>query len=164
MQMTTRTDNAIKVMLYLAAQLEDRWVTAPEIGSAIAVSSYVVQKIVLDLSLANLLQTSRGRYGGIKLTRDLADIPLSEIVAVGERDSGWKFTECDRRPDCACYLSGGRCTLRAMYRTVQEQIMGIFGAITLADIRTGETDSAAREHAQKWRSQINAETEASSVK
>ncbi|MGI2036342.1 RrF2 family transcriptional regulator [Rhizobium panacihumi] len=152
MQMTTRTDNAIKIMLYLAAQMEDRWVPASEIGSAIAASGFVVQKIVLDLSLANLLSTSRGRYGGIKLKRDLADIPLSEVVAVGERETGWKFTECDRRPDCDCYLSGGKCTLRAMYRNVQEQIMGIFGGITLAQLRTKETDQAAREHYANYRS------------
>lgn len=153
MQMTTRTDNAIKIMLYLAAQVEDRWVAAPEIASAIAASSFVVQKIVLDLSLANLLRTSRGRYGGIKLTRDLADIPLSEVVAVGERETGWKFTECDRRPDCQCYLSGGKCTLRAMYRNVQEQIMGIFADITLAQLRTKETDQAAREHYTTYRTE-----------
>lgn len=152
MQMTTRTDHAIKIMLYLAAQDEDRWVAAPEIASAIASSSAVVQKIVLALSLANLLRTSRGRYGGIKLTRKLADIPLSEVVAVGESESGWKFTECDRRPNCDCYLSGGKCTLRAMYRNVQEQIMGIFGSISLAQLRTKETDQAAREHYEDYRS------------
>lgn len=151
MQMTTRTDNAIKIMLYLAAQREDRWVPAPEIASAIAASAFVVQKIVLDMSLADLLRTSRGRYGGIKLTRDLADVQLSEVVSVGESETGWKFTECDRRADCPCYLSGGKCSLRAMYRNVQEQIMGIFSQITLGQLRTAETDQAAREHAENWR-------------
>lgn len=151
MQLTTRTDNAIKIMLYLAAQVEDRWVPAPEIASAIAASAFVVQKIVLDLSLANLLRTSRGRYGGIKLARNLADVQLSEVVSVGESETGWKFTECDRHPNCDCYLSGGKCTLRAMYRGVQEQIMGIFSKINLAQVRTEETDQAAREHADRWR-------------
>ena len=155
MQMTTRTDNAIKIMLYLAAQVEDRWVAAPEIASAIAVSSFVVQKIVLDLSNANLLRTSRGRYGGIKLPRNLADIPLSEVVAVGESESGWKFTECDRRPDCNCYLSGGNCTLRAMYRHVQEQIMTMFGNINMAQLRTKETDQAALEHYAAYRAKTH---------
>lgn len=146
MQLSTRTDNAIKIILYLAAQVEDRWVPAAEIGSAISASSFVVQKIVLDLANANLLVTARGRYGGIKLTRDLEGILMSEVVAVGEQETGWKFTECDRRPDCDCYLSGGRCTLRAMYRNVQEEIMSMFSEITLAQLRTKETDQAAREH------------------
>lgn len=150
MQLTTRTDHAIKIMLYLAAQVETRWVAAPELASALGVSGFVIQKIVLDLSNANLLRTSRGRYGGIMLTRDLASIELSEIVAVGESETGWKFTECDRTPDCPCYLNGGHCTLRAMYRGVQEKIMDIFSSITMAQLRTKETDSAARDHANAW--------------
>ncbi|WP_312408355.1 Rrf2 family transcriptional regulator [Rhizobium sp.] len=152
MQLTTRTDQAIKIILYLAAQVESRWVAAPEIAAAIGVSSEVVQKVVLALANANLLRTSRGRYGGIRLTRELADIPLSEVVAVGESETGWKFTECDRTANCPCYLNGGKCTLRAMYREVQEKIMAIFEGITLAQLRTNETDSAARQHADAWRS------------
>lgn len=150
MQLTTRTDQAIKIMLYLAAQVEARWVAAPELASALGVSSAVVQKIVLALANADLLRTARGRYGGIMLSRDLSSIELSEVVAVGESETGWKFTECDRTPDCPCYLNGGHCTLRATYRVVQEKIMDIFSSITLAQLRTKETDSAARAHASSW--------------
>lgn len=150
MQMSMRSDNALKALLYLAAQTEDRWVPVPELAFAMSVSPFSMQTLINDLAQANLVRTTRGRNGGVKTTRDLAQIRVSEVIAVGEQEAGWKFTECDRSPDCSCYLNG-RCSLRNMYRTVQEQIMAIFEGYSMAQLRTAETDSAARERATDFR-------------
>lgn len=155
MQLTTRTDNAIRILLYLAAQQDERWVPTAELAAGISISAHSVQKLVYDLQVVNLVRTTQGRYGGVRLVRDLAGIRVSEVVAVSEKDAGWKFTACDRRPDCDCYLSGGRCTLRIVFRNVQEQIMKVFDGLTMAQLQTQETDEAAREHAQKWRTKLS---------
>ena len=146
MQMSMRSDNAIKVLLYLAAQLEDRLVPVPELAFAVSVSPFSMQTLINDLAQANLVRTTRGRNGGVKAIRDLAHVRVSEVIAVGEQEAGWKFTECDRSPDCGCYLNG-RCSLRNMYRHVQEQIMAIFEGYSMSQLRSPETDAAARERA-----------------
>ncbi|WP_368649912.1 Rrf2 family transcriptional regulator [Brucella intermedia] len=150
MQMSMRSDNAIKILLYLAAQHEDRLVPVPELAFAVSISPFSMQTLINDLAQANLVRTTRGRNGGVKAVRDLANVRVSEVIAVGEQDAGWKFTECDRSPDCACFLNG-RCSLRNMYRHVQEQIMVIFEGYSMAQLRSPETDAAARERAALFR-------------
>ncbi len=155
MQMSIRSDNAIKALLYLAAQTEDRYVPVPELAFAVAVSAFSMQTLINDLAQANLVRTTRGRNGGVKALRDLAQIRVSEVIAVGEQEAGWKFTECDRSPDCSCYLNG-RCSLRAMYRNVQEQIMAIFEGYSMSQLRSPETDAAARERAALYQNRGSA--------
>lgn len=165
MQMSIRSDNAIKALLYLAAQTEDRYVPVPELAFAVSVSAFSMQTLINDLAQANLVRTTRGRNGGVKAVRDLSQIRVSEVIAVGEQEAGWKFTECDRSPDCSCFLNG-RCSLRNMYRHVQEQIMVIFEGYSMAQLQSPETDAAARERAAMYRNRdaVNKRTEPSRIR
>ena len=83
MWLNQQTLDAIRIMAELAA-------TSPELvrTSAVASSSGItmmnVQKTVYALGQAGLLETLRGRHGGVRLSRAADRISIGEIVRVFE--------------------------------------------------------------------------------
>jgi Rrf2 family nitric oxide-sensitive transcriptional repressor len=79
MQLTTYTDYALRVLIYLAVY-DDRLVTIADITNAYGISKNHLMKIVHHLAQRGWITTTRGRRGGVRLAHPPTDISLGTVV------------------------------------------------------------------------------------
>jgi Rrf2 family transcriptional regulator, nitric oxide-sensitive transcriptional repressor len=147
MKFSTQTDAAMKICLYLEVHRQ-RLVSRFEIAHAIDLGHATVQRLLADLAEANVVEARRGRYGGTRLARQLKDVNVAELIALGESE-GWQFTECDRRADCNCLMAGD-CTLNAMFRQFQAGFMQMAEGWTMTDLLNPHVIENAKRKAKEW--------------
>jgi Rrf2 family protein len=80
MQITRQADYAVRAVLYLAKLGQDKRAATSQIAEEQQIPPSFLAKIVSQLSVAGLLQTSRGARGGVSLARDPEEISLLEVV------------------------------------------------------------------------------------
>ena len=83
MRLSNQTHNAVKVLVF-CARSTDKIVTVPEIATACGITEFNVFKLVPLLVKAELLETIRGRGGGVRLNRKPADISIGAVVRATE--------------------------------------------------------------------------------
>lgn len=128
MRLTTFTDYALRLLIYTAAKPEVR-VTIDEVADWFSISRAHVKKVVLTLSRAGFLVSSKGRNGGFTLARAPDQINLGDLVMVTEPDFGL----------FECYLSGNECRISRPCRLPNvanealDAFMAVLSKYTLAD-------------------------------
>ena len=85
MRLTKQTNYAIRMLMYCAAN-EGELSRVPEIAKAYSVSELFLFKILHPLVEAGLMQTVRGRNGGVKLAKPADEIFVSDVVKVTEEN------------------------------------------------------------------------------
>jgi Rrf2 family protein len=80
MQITRQADYAVRAVAYLAKLGSDRRAATSQIALEQQIPPSFLAKIVSQLSVAGLLQTSRGARGGVSLARTPQEISLLEVV------------------------------------------------------------------------------------
>ena len=80
MQITHEADYATRAVLHLARARKDKLIATSEIAKRQDIPSSFLAKIISQLSIAGLLQTSRGAHGGVKLARKPQNITLLEVI------------------------------------------------------------------------------------
>lgn len=129
MRLTTYTDYTFRTLMYLAIN-PDRHATIAEIASAYQISEAHLMKVVHRLGVANVIETLRGRGGGIRLARPAEDINLGAIARRSEADMAL----------VPCFDAAGTCAIGACCRLskVLEEALAAFLAVldryTLADL------------------------------
>jgi Rrf2 family nitric oxide-sensitive transcriptional repressor len=105
MRLTTMTDYALRLLMYVAHQ-PDRLCTIAEIAGAYDISQAHMMKITHQLGLAGFIETVRGKGGGMRLAAAPAAINLGAVVRAVEPD----FTLVE------CFGAGNRCALTSYCR------------------------------------------------
>ena len=80
MQITRQADYAVRAMVYLAQLGPDHRAATGQIAQAKSIPPSFLAKIVSQLSVAGLLQTSRGARGGVSLAKPPEAISLLDVV------------------------------------------------------------------------------------
>ncbi len=80
MQITRQADYAVRAMVYLAQLGPEQRASTSQIAQEKQIPPSFLAKIVSQLSVAGLLQTSRGARGGVSLARSAEDISLLDVV------------------------------------------------------------------------------------
>lgn len=83
MRLSNQTNNAVKVLVH-CARAGGRILTVPEIAASCGITEFNVFKLVPLLVKAGLLETIRGRSGGVRLNQAPEDISLGAIVRATE--------------------------------------------------------------------------------
>ena len=130
MRLTDYTDYTLRVLMFCALHPE-RSVTIAELAVHHAVSKNHLMKIVNDLARQGLLQTTRGRGGGLRLLKPAADIRIGDVVRQSETD--FRMVECFDASSNACTLTA-HCQLKQVIRTALQSYMAELDKVTLADI------------------------------
>ncbi|MCM2291342.1 iron-responsive transcriptional regulator RirA [Allorhizobium sp. BGMRC 0089] len=91
MRLTKQTNYAVRMLMYCAAN-KDSLSRIPEIAKAYGVSELFLFKILQPLSKAGLIETVRGRNGGVRLGRSAESISLFDVVKVTE--DSFAMAEC----------------------------------------------------------------------
>lgn len=143
MQLTSRTEYAVRAMLDLA-KLEGGQATAKEIARRQEIPPKFLPQIMVDLSRAGLVQGTRGSGGGVRLAVDPAKVTIRRIVDAIEgpmalygclEESG----VCQRE---------GRCEVQHVWAWAQSRFLRALEDFTLYDLVTGRSLDQAHQRAR----------------
>jgi len=137
MQITRQADYAVRAVLHLARNNDQRLAT-----SAIAEEQHIppsfLAKIVSQLSIAGLLSTSRGAHGGVTLAREPGEISLLEVV---EAIDGPILINACVDESASCSLEE-ECPLRLVWCNVQDELIGKLRRTNFADMAVQQVTPA----------------------
>ena len=91
MRLTSYTDYALRTLIFLGMN-RDRLVTIQDIADLHGISKNHLMKVVHQLGVTGMVDTVRGRNGGLRLKREPADINIGEVVRNTETD--FYMAEC----------------------------------------------------------------------
>jgi Rrf2 family nitric oxide-sensitive transcriptional repressor len=129
MRLTSYTDYALRVLMYLAVR-PGRSARIAEIAGAYAISEAHLTKVVHHLAQTGDVASTRGRGGGLKLGRPASEINLGAVVRRIEPDLA--IVECFRAAN-ACVVSPA-CTLRGVLGEALAAFLAVLDKYTLADL------------------------------
>ena len=130
MRLAEYTDYTLRVLMYCAAHPQ-QLVTIGELAERHGVSKNHLMKIVNDLARQGVLETTRGRGGGLRLMKDPAEIRLGDVVRASETD--FRLVECFDASTNQCSLSAS-CRLKHLFDTALQAYFRELDGVTLADI------------------------------
>lgn len=136
MRLTRQTNYAMRILMYCAAN-DGRLSRIPEIASAYSVSELFLFKILQPLVEAGLVETVRGRNGGVKLGRPATDITLFDVVRVTEES--FAMAECFENDAAECPLIDS-CSLNAALREALNAFFAVLERHTIAELVASKTD------------------------
>ena len=128
MRLTTYTDYSLRVLMYVA--MKDGLSTIQEIAGVYGISKNHLMKVVLELGRHGLLETVRGRNGGLRLARPQTEIGLGDVVRLAEED--FALVECFTRGN-GCIITAP-CRLRGILWEALEAYLAVLDRYTLADL------------------------------
>lgn len=129
MRLTRQSNYAMRILMYCAANT-DRLSRIPEIASAYSVSELFLFKILQPLVENGLVETVRGRNGGVRLGRPAEQITLFDVVRVTEES--FAMAECfESDTDCPLVDS---CALNAALREALNAFFEALARHTIADL------------------------------
>lgn len=130
MRLTDYTDYTLRVLMFCALNPE-RSITIAELAESHGVSKNHLMKVVNDLARQGLLQTTRGRGGGLRLLKKPAEINIGAVVRQTETD--FRMVECFDAQINTCTLTSN-CQLKAVIQTALQSYLAELDKVTLADV------------------------------
>jgi Rrf2 family iron-responsive transcriptional regulator len=130
MRLTRQTSYAIRTLMYCAVN-EPGLSRVADIAKAHGMSELFLFKLIKPLVENGLLQTVRGRRGGIRLGRPASEITLLDTVRLTE--DNFAMAECFEGGDVACPLVDA-CELNAALREALGAFFGVLEGYTIADL------------------------------
>lgn len=139
MQLTQFTDYALRVLIYIAVR-EDKC-TIAEIAQVYDISANHLVKIVHKLAQEGILNTVRGKHGGIYLAKDPKTLNLKDVVLLLEPN--FHIVGCFDKENANCKIIPV-CKLKGILGDALQQFMTVLDQYTLADII--ENKKALKQH------------------
>ena len=124
-RLTLYTDYSLRVLLYLGVKGKEYQATIQEIADTYNISKNHLMKVTYQLGKLDLIETVRGRGGGIRLAHDPKDINIGAVVRQTEED--FHLVECFNPSNNLCKISP-ECQLKnALYEALQAYLAVLDG-------------------------------------
>jgi Rrf2 family nitric oxide-sensitive transcriptional repressor len=130
MRLTQFTDYSLRTLLFLSAN-RDRLVTIQDIADLHKISKNHLMKVVYQLGQTGLVETVRGRNGGLRLAKEPADINIGQLVRTTETD--FFMAECFDRANDTCPITND-CKLKHTLNAATRAFLAVLDQQTLADM------------------------------
>ena len=130
MKLTSYTDYALRTLIFLALKRE-RLVTIHDIADAHQIAKNHLTKVVHQLGTLGLVETVRGRNGGLRLGREPSEINIGDVVRNTERD--FFIAECFNAEKPGCIYSGS-CALKGALGRASSAFLEVLDGVTLATL------------------------------
>ena len=134
MRLTQFTDYSLRTLLFLSAN-RDRLVTIQDIADLHGISKNHLMKVVYQLGQTGLVETVRGRNGGLRLGKEPQDINIGQLVRTTETD--FFMAECFDRDSDTCPLTRD-CKLKHTLNNATQAFLAVLDQQTLADMLPSE--------------------------
>jgi Rrf2 family protein len=128
MQITRQADYAVRAMVYLAQLGPDRRASTSQIAQEKQIPPSFLAKIVSQLSVAGLLQTSRGARGGVSLAKSPTEISLLDVVEA--IDGPILLNECVA--DNGVCAFGDDCPMKPVWCEAQSELVNRLDSTSFA--------------------------------
>jgi Rrf2 family nitric oxide-sensitive transcriptional repressor len=139
MRLTTMSDYALRLLMYVAQQ-PDRLCTIAEVSQAYGISEAHLMKVTHQLGLHGWIETVRGKGGGMRLAHAARDINLGAVVRNIEPD--FDLVDCFAASN-SCALAGS-CRLTGVLQGALQGFLSHLDGFTLADLLPPPEDQAPR--------------------
>lgn len=136
MRLTSFTDYSLRTLLFLAAN-RDRLVTIQDIADLHVISKNHLMKVVYQLGLSGMVETVRGRNGGLRLAKEPKDINIGTLVRATETD--FFMAECFGATD-TCPLTP-ICKLKHTLSDATAAFLAVLDGQTLQDMLPADASS-----------------------
>ena len=105
MKISTKGRYAIRVMMDLGMNGNDKFTSLKDIARRQGLSNKYLEQIIAMLNKAGYLETARGNNGGYKLAKKPSEYTIGEILRATEGDLAPIYClteegECDKRENC----------------------------------------------------------------
>ncbi|MUM18890.1 transcriptional regulator [Mycobacterium sp. CBMA271] len=139
MQLTKFTDIGLRITMLLAAQTHERQLLTADVAVKLGVPYTHVSKAVARLGALGVVETVRGRHGGIRISEAGLRSPVGWLASglEGERE----VIPCEG--SAACPLSKG-CHLRSALRVSQSAFYDKLNDWTVQDLVAAPTGPLLR--------------------
>jgi Rrf2 family transcriptional regulator, nitric oxide-sensitive transcriptional repressor len=128
--LTRRTEYALRLLMLLAVQPGDAPLAVPEAARRLGLSAHHLAKVAQDLAGLGVVETTRGRKGGLCLTEAARARTLGEIVRALEPVV---LAECFDGETNTCVLTPA-CRLAGALQQAGEAFFVALDRYTLADL------------------------------
>ncbi|WP_150427329.1 Rrf2 family transcriptional regulator [Dechloromonas sp. CZR5] len=139
MHLSTFTDYTLRVLMYLAVA-KDRLATISELATAYGVSQNHLMKVVHQLSKSGIVESVRGKGGGIKLAHQPNQIRLGGVIRASEGDA--PIVECFSAERNGCRIAPA-CRLNHILARAFDSLFEALDTYTLADLTGNDQELAA---------------------
>ncbi|MBL0060543.1 MAG: Rrf2 family transcriptional regulator [bacterium] len=131
MLISLQADYALRMLMFVArGHADGKTFVTRDIAEQQHIPRVFLTKIVAYLSSEGLLETHRGKGGGIALGRKPEEINMLEVIEAFE--GSLAFNECTSDP-AACVHSQ-ECTIRHAWTHAENHLRDFFRTRTLADL------------------------------
>ena len=135
MNITSKGRYALRVMLDLAQHPDDGFVSLKTVAERQGISMKYLEAIVGSLKKAELLESTRGKEGGYRLSKAPAEYTVEEILHAIEDNLA--PVSCIKDGSIQCDRAAA-CQTLPMWRELDEITNAYLNTVTLKDLLTGE--------------------------
>ena len=135
MNVTSKGRYALRVMVDLAQHPEDGFVSLKTVAERQGISMKYLEMIVGHLKKAELVESTRGKEGGYRLSREASAYSVGEILTSIEDNLA--PVSCIRDGSITCDHAE-LCLTIPMWKELDEITNRYLESITLADLLSGE--------------------------
>ncbi len=130
MRLTTFSDYSLRVLMYLALD-RSRLATIPEISAAYGISQNHLMKVVHQLARGGVIESVRGKGGGLRLAHAPEAIRIGAVVRAAEGDA--PIVECLSGKPGGCRIAPA-CKLTRVLKGAFDALYEYLDRYTLADL------------------------------
>lgn len=130
MRLTEFTDHALRLLMFLGAH-RGRMATIGEIALQYGISRNHLAKVVNELAVSGLIQTVRGRSGGVWLAREPRDIRIGDVVR--QTEPNFHMAQCFG-PGAGAYPFSPDCRLRESLAGATRAYLDELNRVSLAEL------------------------------
>ncbi|KAB7705394.1 Rrf2 family transcriptional regulator [Bacillus aerolatus] len=131
MRLTLYTDYSLRVLIYLASKHKGELSNIKEIAEAYQISKNHLMKVTHELGKLGIIETIRGRNGGIRLAVAPEEINIGEVVRKTEDD--FHLVECFNPDTNRCVITS-ECGLRHVLFQALQAYLAVLDQYTLRDL------------------------------
>jgi Rrf2 family protein len=136
-RITTWAEYGLIVALHLARRGVGSPVPAREIAERERLPGDYVEQILLKLRRAGIVRSVRGARGGYALAHPADEVTVRDVVAAAEHRTF--EVNCDTRPvDATRCAPSAACSIRPVWRALQQRIDELLASVSLADLSRDE--------------------------
>lgn len=138
MNLKKYTDFALRVLIHAGLKRDGgELVSIKEISEVFSISRDHLRKIVYELNQQGLVETVRGRNGGVRLAKEPEEINVGTVVRHFEND--FVLLECFDKGCDYCVISPGCKLKRALHEALQA-FLEVLDNYTVQDLLANDAE------------------------
>ncbi|HLG32358.1 MAG TPA: Rrf2 family transcriptional regulator [Ignavibacteriaceae bacterium] len=157
MKFSSQEEYGLRLLLRIAKSDSPNGLTIPELSWVEGLSTANVAKILRILRLAGFIESARGQTGGYKLNKPANKIYVGEVLTtLGGKlyESGFCDLHAGIESICTNTID---CSIRSLWKTIQNMIDGVLNKFTLQDLlgKEGDVEALASSFAEELEAKFN---------